>query len=123
MKHAPLRMLAALATLVLACLPAHAINEVFAKDAPIAQMTEDDFKIAGDTLNKALDEGRDGQDFEWKNPATSASGTIRALPRFEKDGMHCRGVAFSTVVKGKEGRSKWNACKTPSGWKVLEGRK
>lgn len=123
MRNFPFRPLAIAAALAVTCVPAYAINEVFAKDAPVANMTKEDFDIAGGVMRKALDEGRDGQSFDWKNPATSASGTITALARFERDGMHCRGAAFSSVVKGKEGRSKWNLCKTPSGWKVLEGRK
>jgi surface antigen len=123
MNRSPLRLLALIAALALSCVPAHAINEVFAKDAPIANMTKEDLDIAGATMRKALDEGRDGQSYEWKNPSTSASGTVTALPRFEKDGLHCRGAAFSTEAKGKSGSSKWNLCKTPEGWKVLEGRK
>jgi surface antigen len=123
MNHSPLHLLAAAAALALACMPVHAINEVFAKDAPIANMTQEDLDIAGATMRKALDEGRDGQSFDWKNPNTSASGTVIALPRFEKDGMHCRGAAFTTEAKGKTGKSKWNLCKTPQGWKVLEGRR
>jgi surface antigen len=113
---------AAALILAVAC-PALAINEMFAKDAPVSQMTEADFKIAGDVMRKALDEGRDGQAYEWKNPATSASGTITPLAAFEKNGLHCRGAAFSSVVKGKSGRTEWNLCKTPGGWKVLEGRR
>ncbi|HEY2629796.1 MAG TPA: RT0821/Lpp0805 family surface protein [Usitatibacter sp.] len=114
---------AAFAAALLASGNACAINEMFAKDAPVAQMTAEDFRIAGDVMRKALDEGRDGQAYEWKNPATSASGTITPLAKFEKNGMQCRGAAFSNVVKGKSGRSEWNLCKTPGGWKVLEGRR
>jgi hypothetical protein len=36
--------------------------------------------------------------------------------------MHCRGAAFTITAQGKSSRSEWNLCKTPDGWKVLEGR-
>ena len=115
------RIALALAAL-LACAPVHAINEMFAKDAPISRMTKEDLDIAGAVMRKALDEGKDGQLFEWNNPKTSASGTVTALKAFDKQGMHCRGAAFSTSAGGKSSRSEWNLCKTPEGWKVLEGR-
>jgi len=124
MKRPASRLAATIATalLGLAWGPAHAINEMFAKDAPVSKMTAEDFKIAGDAMRKALDEGKDGQAYEWKNPATSARGTITPLAAFDKNGMHCRGAAFTSDVKGTTGSSKWNLCKTPEGWKVLEGR-
>jgi surface antigen len=123
MKRPATRFAAIAATLLgLAWGPAHAINEMFAKDAPISRMTPEDFKIAGEVMRKALDEGTDGHVYEWKNPATDAKGTITPLAAFERNGMHCRGAAFASDVKGKTGSSKWNLCKTPDGWKVLEGR-
>ncbi|HTS84312.1 MAG TPA: RT0821/Lpp0805 family surface protein [Usitatibacter sp.] len=117
-----LRRLAAAALCLAAASPASAINEMFAKDAPVSRMTAEDFRIAGEAMRKALDEGRDGQTYEWKNPATNASGTITPLARFEKNGMQCRGAAFASDVKGAKGRSQWNLCKSAQGWKVLEGR-
>jgi len=113
---------AAAAVLAFTGAPAHAINEMFAKDAPVSKMTAEDFRIAGDVMRKALDEGKDGQSYEWKNPATSAKGTITPLAAFEKGGLRCRGAAFSSEVKGARGKSQWNLCRTPEGWKVLEGR-
>ncbi len=122
MSVAILRRMTAAALFLAAAFPASAINEMFAKDAPVSRMTQEDFRIASEVMRKALDEGKDGQSYEWKNPATSASGTITPLARFEKDGMHCRGAAFSSEVKGAKGKSQWNLCKTSQGWKVLEGR-
>ncbi len=123
MKRPALRLAIAAATLLaLSSVPAHAINEMFAKDAPVSKMTADDFKIANDVFRKALDEGKDGQPYEWKNPATKASGTITPLASFEKNGMQCRGADFTSSAQGKKGRSSWNLCKTKDGWKVLDGR-
>ncbi len=122
MKRPALRLAAIAAALFGLALPAHAINEMFAKDAPVSKMTPEDFKMAGDVLRKALDEGKDGEAYEWKNPGTSAHGTITPLAAFEKNGMHCRGASFSSEVKGTAGKSAWNLCKTKDGWKVLEGR-
>jgi len=102
--------------------PALAINEMFEKDAPLSKMTQQDFDIAGAVMRKALDEGKDGQAYEWRNPKTSASGTVTPLASFERNGMKCRGAAFTTNAGGKASSSRWNLCKTAEGWKVLEGR-
>jgi surface antigen len=99
-----------------------AINEMFARDAPVARMTKEDFEVAGAVMRKALDEGRDGQAFEWNNPASSASGTVTPLARFSRQGMECRGAAFTLTAGGKSSTSRWNLCRTPDGWKVAEGR-
>jgi surface antigen len=102
--------------------PAHAINEMWAKDAPITRMTAEDFKVAGEVMREALDTGRDGQVFEWKNPASAASGTVTPGAAFERNGLKCRPAAFSITTQGKTSRSQWKVCKTPDGWKVAEGR-
>lgn len=105
-----------------ACLPAFAINEMFAKDAPIARMTAEDLDIWTAALRDALDRGRDGETFEWKNPATSASGTIRLLTSFDRQGMRCRGAAFTISARGESSNTAWNLCRAPEGWKFAEGR-
>lgn len=102
--------------------PAAAINEMFAKDAPIARMNEDDLRMATQALQKALDDGKDGQRYDWKNAATSASGSITPLKAFQRDGTTCRGVKFTLNAGGKSSTTDWNLCKTPGGWKVAEGR-
>jgi surface antigen len=112
--------LAALA--VVAAMHALAINDMFAKDAPITRMTAEDFRIAGDVMRHALDEGKDGQAYPWQNPASSASGTVTPLATFERQGMKCRGAAFTITTRGETSRSQWNLCRTPDGWKVAEGR-
>jgi surface antigen len=116
-----LRRLAAAALVVPLCGPAAAFNEMFAKDAPITRMTKDDFAAAGKVLRKALDEGRDGEPQAWSNPGTKASGTVTPAAAFEKQGLRCRPTEFSITTRGETSRSKWVVCKTPQGWKVLEG--
>ena len=101
---------------------AHAINEMFAKDAPITRMTEDDFRVASEVMRRAFDQGQDGETFRWDNPATAASGSVTPLTTFEKQGMKCRGAAFTITTRGETSRSEWNVCRTPGGWKVVEGR-
>jgi surface antigen len=113
---------AAFALVTTLALPALAINEMFAKDAPIARMTAEDFEIAGAVMRKALDEGQDGHAYPWTNPATSASGTVTPLASFTRQGLHCRGAAFTITTRGETSRSAWNLCRMPDGWKVAEGR-
>ena len=113
---------AAAVALLFACTSAFALNEMFAKDAPITRMTAEDFEIAGAALRGALDGGRDGESFDWKNPGTAASGTIKLVDSFERQGMKCRGVSFVLTAGGVTSRTGWNLCKTADGWKVAEGR-
>jgi surface antigen len=111
------------AAVTAAVLPVHAINEgLFARDAPISRMTADDFRIAGDVIRTALDEGQVGRTYEWKNPSTGASGSIAPGERFERGGMPCRAARFVIAAGGKSSTSAWNLCKTSDGWKVAEGR-
>jgi len=111
------------AALSAAALPVRAINEgLFARDAPITRMTQEDFRIAGEVIRKALDEGQPGRPYEWKNPATGASGSITPGASFERGGMPCRAARFTIAAGGKNSASAWNLCRTPEGWKVAEGR-
>ncbi len=73
-------------------------------------------------IRKALDEGQQGRSYEWKNPATGASGSITPGASFERGGMPCRAARFSIAAGGKNSTSAWNLCRTPEGWKVAEGR-
>jgi surface antigen len=120
----PLSFATALGTIVLAlgCDRAYAINELWAKDAPVSKMTAQDFQIAEPVITKALDTGKEGQVFDWKNPDTSASGSITPLAEFKKDGMRCRSADFTINAGGKAGHSKWDLCKTSGRWKFLQGR-
>ena len=110
------------AVLALAAAPAAAINEMFAKDAPIAHSTDDDFRIANAVIREALDNGKENQAYEWKNDATSASGSVTPVNTFTRGGMTCRGATFVIAAGGRTSRTSWNLCKTPEGWKVAEGR-
>ena len=85
-------------------------------------MTAEDFEVAGAVMRTALDTGRDGESFEWKNAATAASGTITLVDSFERQGMKCRGAAFVITARGMTSKTGWNLCKTADGWKVAEGR-
>src|SRR3954464_10534731 len=97
----------AAAAILLACTQAFGINDMFAKDAPIAHMTAEDFEIAGAALRGALDAGRDGESFAWKNAATAASGTITLVDSFERQGMKCRGAAFVITARGETSKTGW----------------
>jgi surface antigen len=113
----------AVAVAAAAALPARAINEgLFARDAPITRMTEEDFRIAGEVIRKALDEGQQGRPYAWKNPATGASGSITPGASFKRGGMPCRAAHFTIAAGGKSNASAWNLCRTSDGWKVAEGR-
>jgi surface antigen len=106
----------------LLAVPAWAVNTMWAKDAPIAQLSGDDLKIALATMNKALDDGRDGEVRSWSNGATKASGTVTPGAPFERQGMRCRSARLTIDANGHASSSDWNLCRTPDGWKFAEGR-
>ena len=102
-------------------LPANA-NELFDRNAPVAKMTEEDFRIAGAVIREALDKGDNGRSFEWKNPATGASGTVTPGAAFERQGSKCRSAEFTTKAGGESNRSAWSLCTVDGRWKAAEGR-
>lgn len=99
-----------------------AANGYWLKDAPVGRMTKQDFDIANPVIHRALDEGRDGQVYEWKNPATGASGsiTLRSAPMARND-TTCRRAQFMVSAGGLENVSTWTLCKLPDGWKAVDG--
>lgn len=99
---------------------AFAINELFLAKGPMGKLKKSDIAIARAEIGKALDAGKDGETYNWSNPETKASGTIRPTKTFTKDGMRCRATEFTTSAGGEKGASTWNLCNTKNGWKVAQ---
>jgi surface antigen len=92
------------------------------KDAPVGRMTKQDFDIANPVVHRALDEGRDGQVYEWNNPGTGASGSVKLLSEpFVRKDMTCRRAQFTVSAGGLRNVSTWMLCKLPDGWKAVDG--
>lgn len=97
-----------------------AFNELFMAKGPMGKLKKSDVAIARTEIGKALDKGKDGETYNWSNPETKASGTIKPTNTFTKDGMRCRATEFTTSAGGERGASTWNLCSTKDGWKVAQ---
>ena len=95
-----------------------AINELFLGRGPLAHLKKEDIAIARAEIMKTLDNGADGQTQTWSNPTTKASGTIKPVKTFTKDGMRCRSAEFTTSAGGERGAITWNVCNTKDGWNI-----
>lgn len=86
--------------------------------APLSRMTEKDIALYGEALRKALDEGKNGQAYDWSNPETGASGTIQPKRDFVRGDSKCRDVFTETRAKGRRERGTWPFCREADGsWK------
>jgi 17 kDa outer membrane surface antigen len=106
---------AALVPLLLAfALPAFASNLRFMKDSPLQQFTPQDMAIFKKALADMLDTGKDGDDSKWSNPATEASGELKAIKSFDRSGTPCRTLMISNSANGLSASGRYNFCKPAS---------
>ena len=110
----------------LVCLgaPLHASNLLFAKDMPIAKMTEADIEIMSAAVDETLSDVADGAERRWENPETGAGGTLTPLSTAEKSGQLCRRLEIANHAKGTSARSVEEFCRQADGlWKIRSGQK
>lgn len=93
-----------------------AVNETFLKEAPYAAyFTDEDRRITNATLDKALDEGRDGETRRWENPSTGASGEIKVLARLAPPDANCRAAQVTNRARGRVGKGTYVFCRNANG--------
>lgn len=97
-----------------------AADRAFYNELPLTYMTPEDRKIAVERINRALDDGNDGETYRWQNAATGASGSVTPKASFTRNGARCRNADFSTTAGGRKNASTWKLCKTPEGWKIVD---
>jgi len=73
------------------------------------------------TTHTALDTGRSGQPYAWRNPDSGHSGTIVAQPAYQaRGGQYCREYQQTVSVGGKQEQAYGTACRQPDGsWQVV----
>ena len=100
--------------LLLATAPAAlAFNYGFLRQSVLEKLTKDDVDIGSRATKEALDSG---EDREWSNPATGASGTIRILGTVDVDSHKgCRRARLDVTAGGRSGGGNYTLCKTQSG--------
>ena len=95
---------------------AQAFNYRFLQNTVLERLTSEDIDIGTRATRVALDSGEDG---EWSNPATGASGTIRILETVDV-GRHkgCRRARLDVTAGGRSGGGNYTLCKSRRGtWK------
>jgi hypothetical protein len=104
--------------LLLACVGlapavADAFNFGFLRDTVLQRLTPEDVQIGSRATRVALDSGENG---EWSNPATGASGTIRILATIDVDDRRgCRRTRLAVSAGGQTGSGTYILCKVRSG--------
>jgi hypothetical protein len=102
-----------LACAVLAPAIAGAFNFRFLRHTVLQQLTPEDIQIGSRATRVALDSGENG---EWSNPATGASGTIRILATVDVDDRRgCRRTRLAVSAGGQTGSGTYLLCKVRSG--------
>jgi surface antigen len=80
------------------------------------EFKESDWDLFKAEMRQALEEGADGERFDWSNPKTGNSGSIRVLETTQAEGETCRKAAFRNVTaKGTRGQSVHYLCRQENG--------
>ena len=80
------------------------------------EFKESDWDLFKEEMRQALEDGADGERFDWSNPKTGNSGSIRILETAEVEGETCRKAAFRNVTaKGTKGQSVHYLCRQENG--------
>ena len=80
------------------------------------QLGDGDVKLATATLQRSLEQTRNGQTTAWQNAASAAAGSITPTRTFlAADGAYCRDYDETITVSGQSGRSRNTACRSENG--------
>jgi len=120
--HRRILRLAALVITVFACVPNWAADRSWMRDAPAGHMTKEDWAIANDTRDRALENGVKGHVYRWQNPQTGAKGAVTPLSESfaRKESATCRRAKFDLSAAGQKNTSTWTVCKVADGWKLVQ---
>ena len=118
MKSMPAKLLIGLFICTIA-LPATALNLKWLRNTAAINFTEEDWRLAKEAADKALNEATDGTTVSWGNEDTGASGSSTPLKTGKKDGMKCRYLKLKSSAKGIDGEMVFLFCKHEDGiWKI-----
>ena len=108
-----------IAAACMAASPAFAVNVT--PDAPMAQFRGKDQAMFDEALYGVLDDPRDGAARKWANGETRASGEVKAMRSFEREGRRCRTVAVANKAGGRTSSGNYNFCRSPAGkWTLAQ---
>ncbi len=87
--------------------------------SPAAHFNDEDWTMLRSTARELLDNGADGTEDSWENPASGSSGSIKVLNTYQQNGLRCRRTYFSNSAGGFHGSGIFSLCKVADGsWKI-----
>lgn len=93
-----------------------AFNFQWLDDSAIADFSEQDWDIFGQTLENLLENGQDGSVTEWRNEISGNSGSMEISP---SETSSCRLLQITNRSATKLGTNQFQFCKQPNGeWKL-----
>ena len=102
----------------------YASNLNFLHDAaPISDFTKQDVKMMEDSIQKALNEKKDGEKLAWKNEKTNNSGLVNPLSCFTEDGNECRKVRIVNKSSKRIAQNNFKFCKKEDIWVLMKLKK
>ncbi len=120
MIHSSICAMVLLAALACSLSTAQAANFRWLDASAARHLGERDWELLGDTARLALETGRDGQRFGWKNPGSGSEGSVEPLPATGRDASgDCRRLRIITSAGKETGTGIHTFCRQPGGeWKI-----
>lgn len=99
-----------------------AVNLQFLKYDPVQYFTEEDWRLASEVFEQAMNGNPDGVLSSWENPESGNSGTITPLETYRNnDGMRCRTATVRNRARHLEDEYTFKFCKGDDGvWKQVQ---
>ncbi|MES9860451.1 MAG: RT0821/Lpp0805 family surface protein [Candidatus Thiodiazotropha sp. 4PDIVS1] len=97
-----------------------AVGFRMAEIMPAKYFTEEDWALAKQTVNNALEQGKSDETFSWKNDSTGHKGLYRVLNSLEVDERQCRDLLVLHEAGQAKAKGEYRFCKIESGeWKTI----
>jgi surface antigen len=91
------------------------------ESAPVYHFTDEDFNILMATIQKALNEKKDGEKLAWKNEKTGHAGLVNPLDTTIENNLKCRNTRLINRANKKIAQTVYKFCKQPDGvWKISQ---
>jgi hypothetical protein len=92
-------------------------------DTPYEYFTDEDWRIAEDSLQDTLNNAKDKETRNWKNPKSEASGSFTVLKTVARKGQQCREIKLVALVKDIRRVSGIAFCPADGGgWAAIPGK-
>jgi len=88
--------------------------------APISDFTKQDVEMMEDTIQKALNEKKDGEKLAWKNEKTNHSGLVNPLSSYSENEMECRKVRIVNKSKQRIAQNNFRFCRKDGVWVLIK---